>query len=538
MRRIGLVAAVFLTLCSLTGVANASDLLAAVLPSSRSTVVNQPTTVFATIINTSGHQATGCAVATSQAGVTLSYQPTNPATNQPVGVPNTPVTIPTGGSQSFILTLTSSVVLSAVDLPLSFTCSNTQPAPIISGLDTLLLTASASPSADIVALVATATNDGILQLAAEEDAKAFAVASINLGSDAQITVQPDLGDFSTLPVVLSICQTDKNGACMATPTPSVTLDFPNGATPTFAVFAQVNGPIPFAPDVIRVSVLFTDAQGVLRGRTSVALKTPAQPHPGATAGGIYVGTWRVTSTPTKSQPIAAMVSEDGEFHLLPGLLATDPENPSPIMRETLKLTISDNLTFTATGNSYAPGTGVTAVTGNVVATGILSPHKALVLEYQNGTETGTFNLNYVARFYERQTPLAVTAGTWNLRDEGLKLIGSATVGNDGSLTGTTTGGCTLSGTIALINASFDVLRVSMTTSACGGSPAAAFTGLASFQHSVPRKELVDEATKELALGDAKEIADEETDENDPAEKEMIVELSNPTQAVAEFLTQK
>lgn len=530
------VAAIFLTLCS--GVANASDLVAAILPSSRSTVVNQPTTVFATIINTSGHQVTGCAISTSQAGVTLSYQPTNPATNQPVGAPNTPVTIPTAGSQSFILTLTSSVPLAAVDLPLSFTCSNVQPAPIVSGLDTLLLTVSASPTADIVALVATATNDGVLQLAAEEDAKAFAVASINLGPDAQITVRPDLGDFSTLPVVLSICQTDKNGACMATPTPSVTLDFPNGATPTFAVFAQVNGPIPFSPGTIRVSVLFTDAQNVLRGRTSVALKTPAQPHSGVTAGGIYVGTWRVTSTPTKAQPIAAMVSEDGEFHLLPGLLATDPANPKPIMRETLKLTTADNLTFTATGNSYAPGTGVTAVTGNVTATGIFSPHKALVLEYQNGTETGTFNLNYVARFYERQTPLAVTAGTWILRDEGLKSIGSVTVAHDGSFTGTTTGGCTLAGTISLINASFDVLRMSMTTNACAGSPAATFNGLASFQHSVPRKELVDEATKELALGTPQEIEDEDADENQPAEKEMVVELSNSMQAAAEFLTQK
>jgi hypothetical protein len=538
MRRIGVIAGVLLALSNMSSAASASDLLAAVLPSSRSTVVNQPTTVFATLINLSGHQADGCAIATSQSGVTLSYQPTNPATNRPQGPVNTPVTISTGGSQSFVLTITSSVVLTAVDLPLSFTCTNTQPAPIISGLDTLLLNVSASPVADIVALVATVTNDGVLQMASENDAKAFAVASINLGPDAQITVQPDLGDFSMLPVVLSICQTDKNGACIGSPTPSVTLDFPNGATPTFAVFAQVNGPIPFAPDAIRISVLFTDAQGVLRGRTSVALKTPTQPHPGSTPGGIYVGTWRITSSPLQPQPIAAMVSEDGEFHLLPGSLATDPENPTPIMRETLSLSVSDNLTFTATGNSYAAGTGVTAVTGNVTATGIFSPHQTLVLEYQNGSETGTFHLNYVARFYERETPLAVTAGTWNLRDEALNLIGSVKVAHDGTFAGMTSGGCALSGTISLIDMSFDVLRMSMNTSACGGNLAATFNGLAAFQHSVPRKELVDDASKELAIGNPQQIADEEADENQPADKEMIIELSNPRQAVAEFLTQK
>jgi hypothetical protein len=537
MKKVALIGAVLLTLCSAGGAARAGDLLAAVLPSSRSTVINQPTTVFATILNTSGHEADGCAITTSQTGVGLSYQPTNPLTNQPVGSANTPVTIAANGSQAFVLTLVSSVVLTAVDLPLSFTCTNTQPAPIISGLDTLLLNVSGSAGADIVALVATVTNDGILQMAAEEDAKAFAVASINLGIDAQITVKPDLGDFSTLPVVLSICQTDKNGACTAPPSPSVTLDFQPGATPTFAIFAQANGPIPFAPGSVRVFVLFTDAQGVLRGKTSVALKTPPQPHSTPTPGGIYVGTWRVTSTPSQPQPIAAMVSEDGEFHLLPGLLATDPENPTPIMRETLKLAFLDNLTFTATGNSYAPGTFTTAVTGNVTATGIFSPRKAIVLDYQNGTETGIFNLNYVARFCERTTPLAVTAATWNLRDEALNLIGSVRIAQGGTFTGMANG-CAVSGTISIIDMHFDVLRMTMSTAACGGNPAATFNGLATFQHTVPRKELVDAATKQLAVGDDREVSDEEADENQPADKEIIVELSNPTQAVAEFLTQK
>jgi hypothetical protein len=72
MKKIRLVAAAtLLSLCNSGEVARAGDLLAAVLPSCRATVVNHSTTVFATIINTSGHQADGCAIATSQTGVTL-----------------------------------------------------------------------------------------------------------------------------------------------------------------------------------------------------------------------------------------------------------------------------------------------------------------------------------------------------------------------------------------------------------------------------------------------------------------------------------
>src|SRR4051794_33941856 len=111
MNRVGGGGAGVLALCSTRGMARGGGLLAAVLPSSRSTVINQPTTVFATILNTSGHDVDGCTIATSQAGVTLSYQPTDPTTNQPIGTANVPVKIAAHRSQSFVLTLVSSIPL-------------------------------------------------------------------------------------------------------------------------------------------------------------------------------------------------------------------------------------------------------------------------------------------------------------------------------------------------------------------------------------------------------------------------------------------
>ena len=45
------------------------------------------------------------------------------------------------------------------------------------------------------------------------------------------------------------------------------------ATPTFAVFVTGAGIVPFDPAVNRVVVRFKDAQGVVRGATSVAART-------------------------------------------------------------------------------------------------------------------------------------------------------------------------------------------------------------------------------------------------------------------------
>ena len=46
---------------------------------------------------------------------------------------------------------------------------------------------------------------------------------------------------------------------------------PAGAAPTFSVFLEATGTIPFAPDTARVFVRFTDLGGVLHGSTSVAV---------------------------------------------------------------------------------------------------------------------------------------------------------------------------------------------------------------------------------------------------------------------------
>lgn len=291
MKRLLCAGLALLALTGAAGAAKADDLVAAVLPSSRSGVVGKPVTVFATMINSSGSDASGCAISTSESGLTLTYQATNPQNNQPIGSPNTPVAIANGAAQTFVLTLVSSVPLQAVDVPFTFDCTGLVPAQIITGLDTLTLSmAVKTPEPDIVALATTVKGNGVVSTAAETGSAAFAVASIDVGAAGAITVTPNLGDLSMLPVTLAVCQTDEGGNCMATPAGSVSYSYPAGGAATFGVFVTFNGPVPFAPASARVYVDFTDSSNVIRGKTSVALTATPNPfHPGATPGGIYIG---------------------------------------------------------------------------------------------------------------------------------------------------------------------------------------------------------------------------------------------------------
>jgi hypothetical protein len=76
-------------------------------------------------------------------------------------------------------------------------------------------------------------------------------------------------------VSATICQSDpSNGACLGTPSASVTLNVAGGATPTFSIFLQSNGAIAFNPASSRVFVRFEHADGNLHGSTSVAIESP------------------------------------------------------------------------------------------------------------------------------------------------------------------------------------------------------------------------------------------------------------------------
>lgn len=73
----------------------------------------------------------------------FSFQASDPATSQPVGPPNTPVNIQPGANQSFTISLTPTAELCPTDVRFGFSCSNAGLANVLTGVNTLVLTAGA-----------------------------------------------------------------------------------------------------------------------------------------------------------------------------------------------------------------------------------------------------------------------------------------------------------------------------------------------------------------------------------------------------------
>jgi hypothetical protein len=202
------------------------------------------------------------------------FQTTDSATNQLTGSPNARVSIPAGGSQSFLVAFTANASDISTNTTLGFDCvPNTDAVATIIGLNTLLLTFSTSPVPDIVALAATASNDGIIDIPGASGVGAFAVATVDVGAGGSITVAADTGS-TTLSMFTALCQTNPgNGQCLTSPTSSVTTTINPNDTPTFSVFVSGTGTVPFDPAHNRVFVRFNDSGGVTRGSTSVAVRT-------------------------------------------------------------------------------------------------------------------------------------------------------------------------------------------------------------------------------------------------------------------------
>ncbi|MEA2754215.1 MAG: hypothetical protein QOJ54_504 [Aliidongia sp.] len=252
--------------------------VASVLPGARSVLNTTPATIFATMVNATASPLSNCQIIlptpTSRL-LQLNYQTTNPATNALTGTINTPVPIAANGLQTFLLSFALGENTGALDVfagqQMLFACDNIDPAPVTQGLNTIDLSFSPTPVADVIALAAVASKDGTLNVPAN-GAGAFAVASINVGSADTLTVSVDTGS-ATLPLALAICATNASAQCLAAPTSSVSQSFAASSTPTFSIFASASGTIAFAPATNRIFVRFKDSSGASHGSTSVAIDT-------------------------------------------------------------------------------------------------------------------------------------------------------------------------------------------------------------------------------------------------------------------------
>ncbi len=254
-----------------------SSIAASTLPVARSFAADQAVTVFASIINAHTTQtAENCSIALPAGlAATLSYQTTNPATNAPTGTPDMPVNIQPGQSQSFVLSITpDNALITGTDIYLVFDCANTVPAAHLLGTNTVHLSPNATGgSADLIANLATTSNDGIVHLPSNSGSHFFTASAINIGQSGTITANVS-DDGAALPLAITLCMTDETGACLAPASTSVQSVITNNQTVFYAVFVTATGPITFDPALHRLTLRLVDSSGDLRGATSVAVRTP------------------------------------------------------------------------------------------------------------------------------------------------------------------------------------------------------------------------------------------------------------------------
>ena len=249
------------------------SLFASLLPSSRSVSVDGgEATVFASVINGGSENARDCVVRRrTSAGVNFWFQTTDPQTNRLTGTRNMPVDLAPGQVQTYLLSLDPVTDFSAQEVRFSFECANAAPAPVIPGLNTLLLSAPRVAGPDIIAVTASSSSRGggtvDVSLA---NGGVFAVAITNVGATGRVTVEPD---FSSLPLSsATVCQIDAAANCRGALGPTVNLEVGNLGVATFAVFLSASEHIDFNPAKNRLRVLF-HVGGDPVGATSLAVQT-------------------------------------------------------------------------------------------------------------------------------------------------------------------------------------------------------------------------------------------------------------------------
>ena len=248
------------------------QLYSAVLPYARATQAGKTVTAFANAINVGSVTGVNCApsLPVSSPGA-FSYQTTN-ASNQLIGTPDTPVTIPPGGTQNFLIALTPSQTFPVVELPILIKCTNSAAAPVFYGVNTFGLSSYASPTPDMVAIGVTPTNDGVVSLPSNTATGLFSTAAVNIGTGGLIeAVATDLG--RGLPLTLQLCETKANGEtiiCGNNLTRTVTAN----ETLYYTIFATGTGQsIPLDPAVNRLFLVLRGASG-LYGATNAAVMAP------------------------------------------------------------------------------------------------------------------------------------------------------------------------------------------------------------------------------------------------------------------------
>ena len=257
-----------------TTLSNPTSVSAAVLPVATARCkVGVPATAFVAIANAPGNAAVRCSVspASNIASANSAFKP-QIILHAVTGTANTPVDIAPGGFQTFVISFTPIAAFSSTDALFTFVFLNSAKSPTYIGVNTLLLSPSNVPVPDVIALAATVTNDGIVNIPGTNSAGPCEMATVNVGASGSITASAVQGAAS-LPVNILLSTDPASGQCISGIGPTVTTQINANATeePLGYLF-RVAAPY----RLIRQRTGSSSAarrRGVTRRSTSVAVRT-------------------------------------------------------------------------------------------------------------------------------------------------------------------------------------------------------------------------------------------------------------------------
>lgn len=418
-----------------------NDLRAAVLPNSRAATVGETVTVFATMQNAGVGSWTNCRLSIAEdEPYQFGFRLTD-ATNTPIGENNAAFPLPPNSAQSLILSFTPTAASPGRDVQINYLCDRSgggggvTPTP---GVNTVFLSASETPTADIVPIVVTPSGDGVLRYEGDQRLRAFSAAAINIGAAADVRVSAS-APFMPRNVELTVCETDPaTGVCKSERSANVDFRFEANEVRTFAVFARLidGASIPNLPAIARIYLLFTDASASavsapqslifpptppVLGAASTAAQSPATS--GIDRRGVYRGImngvpttilYHSTNQITVGTPEAL---SDGVHTAPAGLLGNSANILSAGYR--------DGESLPDGGSGF---TGFTAVGGSYVTGGFRDLDRTVSYQFQ-----GIWDPISTEVFVADDTP----AGNWNLVYDG-QTIGTAAIDALGDVDGSVT----------------------------------------------------------------------------------------------------
>ena len=237
-------------------------IVSSVSPQGRSVQVGEKATAFALVINHHRQKiAVGCTVTLNNPNVTLKARPIGK------GVGPGPVDIPPKGRQRFFLSFEAISQVEEDVVPI-FSCEGGVQAPVFTGLNTLHLTASYDPVADVFATIATKLRDGVVRL----DSRKFAyvsAAAINIGAPGDLTVSVEATGKASSLVTGTLCPIASGCNHTSKFLPEVIID--EGDNPNVALLIRATGDVARRPATERLVLRYEDSQGRLVGLASAAI---------------------------------------------------------------------------------------------------------------------------------------------------------------------------------------------------------------------------------------------------------------------------